>query len=200
MAAKNQHQPSAFVQNRDASVPHNSSGRSVRIRPLWLRSPRGRPRRTGTSSPCSRISLSTRFLPARIPLAASRAFTLRWPSPRNGLAFSTVRISPTSSSSLSAVFGPRFPGCRRSDSGRSPRRARSSYTLERATRHVSHTIVSGYGWFVAGLTRPSASRASSARPRTPFFREAPPATRPASSTPPASPGSASARLPAGSSS
>ncbi len=24
--AKNQHQPSAFVQNRDASVPHNSSG------------------------------------------------------------------------------------------------------------------------------------------------------------------------------
>ena len=41
-AAKNQlHQPSSFVQSRDASVPHNSSGRSVRIRPLWARSPPG---------------------------------------------------------------------------------------------------------------------------------------------------------------
>ena len=47
------------------------------------------------------------FLPTRIPLAASRAFTFRWPLPRNGLAFSTVRISCRSSSSLSAVFGPR---------------------------------------------------------------------------------------------
>ena len=139
-AAKNQHQPSAFVQNRDASVPQSSSGLSVRIRPLWVLSPRGWPRRTGASSPCSRISLSTRFLPTRIPLAASRAFTFRWPSPRNGLAFSTVRISSTSSSSLSAVFGPRFAGCRRSDSGG---RARHRYTLERATLHVSHTIVSG---------------------------------------------------------
>ena len=37
-AAKNQHQPSAFVQNRDASVPQSSSGLSVRIRPLWVRS------------------------------------------------------------------------------------------------------------------------------------------------------------------
>ena len=37
-AAKNQYQPSAFVQNRDASVPQSSSGLSVRIRPLWLRS------------------------------------------------------------------------------------------------------------------------------------------------------------------
>ena len=88
-AAKNQHQPSAFVQNRDASVPQSSSGLSVRIRPLWVRSPRGWPRRTGASSPLSRISLSTRFLPARIPLASS------------------------------------------------------AYTLERATLHVSHTIVSG---------------------------------------------------------
>ena len=32
------------------------------------------------------------------------------PCPRNPLAFSTVRISCRSSSSLSAVFGPRFPG------------------------------------------------------------------------------------------
>ena len=55
----------------------SSSGFSVQIRPLWLRSPRGCPRRTGASNPCSRISLSTRFLLARIPLAASRAFTLR---------------------------------------------------------------------------------------------------------------------------
>ena len=107
-AAKNQHQPSAFVQNRDASVPQSSSGRSVRIRPLWLRSPRGCPRRTGASNPCALISRSTRFLPTRIPLAARRALTFRWPSPRNGLAFSTIRISCTSSSSLSAVFGPRF--------------------------------------------------------------------------------------------
>ncbi len=33
-AVKNRHQPSAFVQNRDASVPQSSSGLSVRIRPL----------------------------------------------------------------------------------------------------------------------------------------------------------------------
>ena len=62
-AAKNQNQPSAFVQNRDAAVPHSSSGRSVRIRPLSLRSPQECPRRTGASNPRSRISLSTRFLP-----------------------------------------------------------------------------------------------------------------------------------------
>ena len=42
-APKNQHQPSTRVQNRAASVPHSSSGRSVRIRPPWLRSPRGTP-------------------------------------------------------------------------------------------------------------------------------------------------------------
>ncbi len=50
-APKNQHHPSTRVQNRAASVPHSSSGRSVRIRPPWLRSPRGRPCRTGASSP-----------------------------------------------------------------------------------------------------------------------------------------------------
>ena len=142
-APKNQHQPSALVQNRDASLPQSSSGRPVLIRPLWLRSPRGCPRRTGASSPCARISRSTRFLPARIPLAASRPFTFRWPSPRNGLSDSTVRISATSSSSVSSVFGPRFPGRRRSDSRGPPRCARNAYTLERATRHVSHTIASG---------------------------------------------------------
>ena len=44
------------------------------IRPLWLRSPRGCfPRRTGASSPFSRISRSTRFLPTPIPLALRRA-------------------------------------------------------------------------------------------------------------------------------
>ena len=42
-AAKNRHQPSAFVQNGDASVPRSSSGLSVRIRPLWVRSPAGMP-------------------------------------------------------------------------------------------------------------------------------------------------------------
>ena len=49
------------------------------------------PCRTGASSPCALISRSTRFLPARIPLAASRTLTFRWPSPRNGLSDSTVR-------------------------------------------------------------------------------------------------------------
>ena len=44
--------------------------------------------------------------------------------------------------SLSAVFGPRFPGAR--DWTCSPATcARNAYTLERATRHVSHTIVNG---------------------------------------------------------
>lgn len=46
--------------------------------------------------------------------------------------------------------------------------ARQSLTRKTRTRsnaricHVSHTIVSGYGRFVAGLTRPSVSRASAA--------------------------------------
>ena len=48
--------------------------------------------------------------------------------------------SRSSSSSLSAVVGPRFPGRRPSGSRG---RARSAYTLERATRDISHTIVSG---------------------------------------------------------
>ena len=48
--------------------------------------------------------------PTWIPLAASRALVFRWPSPRNGLAFSTVRISSNSSLSPSAVFGPPLPG------------------------------------------------------------------------------------------
>lgn len=73
-------------------------------------SPRGCSRRTSASSPCSRISHSGRFLPTRIRLAACRAFTFRWPSPRNGLAFSTVWICSTSSSSLRAVFGPPLLG------------------------------------------------------------------------------------------
>ena len=64
--------------------------------------------------------------------------------------------------------------------------ARYAYTLERATCHASHTIASGYGRFVAGLTRPSTSRASATRPRTPFFREAPPAPA-AQPEPPGSP-------------
>ena len=75
-----------------------------------LRSPRGWPRRTGASSPCARTSRSTRFLPTRIPLAASRAFTFGWPLPRNGLAFSTVRGSPAGAPRRSAPSsGPATP-------------------------------------------------------------------------------------------
>ena len=44
---------------------------------------------TGASSPFSRISRSTRFLPTPIPLALRRARTFRWPSPRKSLSFST---------------------------------------------------------------------------------------------------------------
>ena len=75
----------------------------VRIRPLWLRSPRGCLCRTGASSPCALIYRSTRFLPTRMPLAPSRIFTFRWPSPRNGPSGSTDRISLVTSSSLSSV-------------------------------------------------------------------------------------------------
>ena len=110
------------------SVPQSSSDLSVRIQPLWVRSLRGWPRRTGAGSPLSRISLSTRFLPTRISLAASRALTFRWLSPRNGLAFSTVRTPCNNSSSLSAVFGPRFPGWPRSASRGPPSLARNAYT------------------------------------------------------------------------
>ena len=122
-AAKTQHQPSAFVQNRDASVPPEL------VRPVGPDPAAVGPVPAGMPPPhrCQQpVLLHQPFLPARIPLAASRAFTLRWPSPRNGLAFTTVRVSSTSSSSLSAVFGPRFPGCRRSDFGGPPCCARST--------------------------------------------------------------------------
>ena len=73
----------------------------------------------GANRPFSRISLSTRFLPTRIAFGLSRALTFLWPSPRKSLSWSTCRISWTNSSSVRAVFGPRFFGSAASQ--RSPR-------------------------------------------------------------------------------
>ena len=125
----------------------------------------------GASSPCDPISLRIRIPFGRKPrvhLPVAFAACLQH---RPDLPAADPRRSVP-------VFGPRFPGCRRSDIRGLPSLARSAYTLERATLHVSHTIVSGYDRFVAGLTRPTASGISSARPRTPIFPAAPPATRP----------------------
>ena len=66
----------------------------------------------GANRPFSRISLSTRFLPTRIAFGLSRALTFLWPSPRKSLSW-------TNSSSVRAVFGPRFFGSAASQ--RSPR-------------------------------------------------------------------------------
>jgi hypothetical protein len=42
--------------------------------------------------------------------------------------------------------------------------AAAAYTLERGTRYTAQTMVSGYGRWVAGLTRLFIARASSTRP------------------------------------
>ena len=84
------------------------------------------------------------------------------PSAPSGSPAEAPRRSVPSSGRASRAAGD-------SDSGCSPSLARNAYTLDRATRQVSHTIVNGYGLWVAGPTRPAASRASSARPRTHLF-------------------------------
>ena len=102
--------PSAFVQNRDASVPQSSSGLSVRIRPPLLRSPQRCPRRTGTSSPCSRIGLSTRSLPTRIPSGRTPRLHLAVTLTEERTRLQHRPDLSSSSSSLSAAFGPRLQG------------------------------------------------------------------------------------------
>ena len=54
-AAKNQHQPSAFVEGRDVVRARSSSGLLVRIGPLWVRSPRVVP---AASAPAARTLTS----------------------------------------------------------------------------------------------------------------------------------------------
>ena len=144
--------------------------RSIGRMHTWTR---GRPKHQAALRPClsrgagpgSCISRSTRFLPTRIPLAASRAFTFRWASPRNGLAFSTVRISCRSCSSLSAVFGPRFEA------------SASGYTGPRACQPRARG---------SGSTRLTGRRRA-VGDRTPEARRAWPATRTRSNEPPATP-------------
>ncbi len=98
------------------------------------KSSRGRGPESGTRAPGGAVMPEAE---ARIPFAARRARTFRCPSPANGLSDSTVRISTTSSSSLSAVFGPRLPGCA------PPGAERSGYTLERGTRQAAHSSFRG---------------------------------------------------------
>jgi hypothetical protein len=91
------------------SVPHITSTASGMMVPSWLLGPRGAPAREGASRSCSRISRSTRRFEVRTPPWRSRAQTLRWPSPWNGLATSTPRIASTSAAS---GIGPTGPGRR----------------------------------------------------------------------------------------
>jgi hypothetical protein len=93
-----------------ASVPHITSGRLVEIVPSWLRGPRDGPCRVGASSAFSRISRNVRRRVVCTPRRRSRAWTLRWPSPRMPCTFSasasTSRTWPSKASSDSAVRGP----------------------------------------------------------------------------------------------
>src|SRR3989442_12240261 len=68
------------------------------------------------------------------------------------------------SASLCRVFGPGFfaPAA---ELGGAP----AAYTLERGTRYTAQIMVRGYGRCVPGLTRPFIARASSTRPRSPFY-------------------------------
>ena len=75
------------------------------------------------------ISLSTWFLPTRIPFGLRRALTLRCPSPRKSLSRRTPRISATNASSVISVSGPRFRGSRTSEP--SPRNTRRQLVEER---------------------------------------------------------------------
>src|SRR5215204_405526 len=75
------------------SVPHIASTVSGMMVPSWLRGPRGEPTRVGASSPCTRISRSTRRLEVRSPAWRSLAQTFLCPSPWKGLAARTPRIA-----------------------------------------------------------------------------------------------------------
>ena len=92
------------------------------------------------AAPFTRISLRARFLPTRNPLGRKPCLHLPVPHrPRYGLDFSTVRSSCSNSFSFSAVFGPRFPSCRRSDSGGPPSLARKRvHARTRDPPHLAH--------------------------------------------------------------
>ena len=102
--------PSRRVAVEVASVPHITSGASVRMVPVWWRGPRGPPPRCGASRPASRIRRSTRGLPARTSRARSRAHTFRCPSPENGDEAISSRIRSVNCASVNRVFGPRRRG------------------------------------------------------------------------------------------
>ena len=180
-----------------ASVPEKLVGRprSGSGQPC-VRCPRGRPRRTGASSPCSRISLSTRFLPTRnppgrqprphLPVALAEERT-RLPAPSGPPPPAPRRSVPSS--------GPASTGSRRSDSGGSANRAqqRVHARTRDPPRLAHHRQRLGPP---RRRTHPSKRLKSCPQlvPVPPFFEKHQSATRPASSSPPASPWSASARL------
>ena len=90
-----------------ASVAHSVSGTVTVIVASCSRAARLRTCAVGASSPASRVSLSTRLREVQTPRSRrSRAHTLRWPSPTNGLSASTPRICASSSASVIAPTGP----------------------------------------------------------------------------------------------
>ena len=115
------------------SVPHMLSTVSGMMVPSWSRGPRGEPTRPGASSPCARISRSTRRLEVRTPAWRSLAQTFLCPSPWKGLAASTPRIAATSAAS---AIGPTGPGRRGGSVGGG---SRCRWTVDRATCQTRHT-------------------------------------------------------------
>lgn len=71
-------------------------------------SPRGCPAAPAPAARVPASALRARFLPTRIRLAACRAFTFRWPSPRNGLASAPSGFVPPVPRHSGPSSGPRF--------------------------------------------------------------------------------------------
>src|SRR6266508_6000 len=127
------------------SVPQMMFGADGMIVPSWARGRRRPLVRWGASRPASRMILSTRLRPTRMPCSRRRrAVTLRWPSPENGEDRMTSRILASSSSSVSSVRGPRLSGI----TGHNVLAA-LAYTVER--EHRAH----GTPWRGALRSRPS---------------------------------------------
>jgi hypothetical protein len=122
------------------------------------------PAAAGRASPRSASGAARAFGPHRCRGSRrSRAVTLRWPSPANGESVIAVRMRSSSSSSPSAVRGPRLP-----PGAVAPPARHRSWTAAHVAS--SHTVASATP--VSALT----SAASCAGSGAPFF--APPPARP----------------------
>ena len=133
-AMKTVAEPSPRVKQLVESVPHISSGRSMRIVRSWAAGPWACPTRVGASSPAARMRRRTRAFEVRTWRTRRRAQTFRCPSPTNGVAAKTSWICSRSAASLHRGVGPR-----RCPGRPAVRRVFVAYTVDRGTSHNSRS-------------------------------------------------------------